>query len=200
MKTTGILLHFGGAGTYTVAFMISVTFLLIFIVSFTFGRLPTGSRRLSRKWLSDWLKASLPRLAAAGAFSAAFFIASSLSGSSSSGGGCDKVVAPLTTQAVTAPRLQSAVAAMRQVTDSARAGDLAGASSHFFDGDTHNVTHDIDPPLRAADAALAKQLCLSVVALELQFPGKRDLGVITAQAQASADLLERAGQALKLSQ
>src|SRR5712692_11496459 len=122
MSLTAILLHFGGAGTYTVAFMISVTFLLIFIVSFTFGHLPTGSRRLSRKWLSDWLKASLPRLAAAGAFSAAFFIASSLSG----GGGsaatiCDKGVAPLTAQPITLVRLQSAEEAMQHVSDAAAA-------------------------------------------------------------------------------
>lgn len=200
-------LNGGTAGTgFPLIWTAVLAFLFIFIMSFTLGKLPEGTRRMSGVWLRAWFKASLPRLVVAAVFSLTLFglgkfIGGGTSGSSGSSGSstvCEKGVSALTGQALTAPRLQAAVAAMRQVSVAARTGDLAGATALFFGGDTHNVTHDIDSPLRSKGPELATQLCRSVVILELQFPGQRDLGIITTQAQTSADLMAKAGQELGL--
>ena len=199
---TVVSLHFGGAGTYTVAFMVSLIFVLIFALSFALGPLPEGGRRLSREWSLSWLKASLPRLTVAGAFSAAFFIASSFSGDGTTGGNvadsgvCERPLAPFTTDAVTAERVQAAAAAMRQIQDAAGAGDEAEARVLFFEGDAHNLTHDIDPPLRSLDVELAKKLCQSMLVLEIKilFPG--ELAVVAQEAGTSAQLLDEAAQVL----
>ncbi|HEU4759093.1 MAG TPA: hypothetical protein VFT91_03830 [Dehalococcoidia bacterium] len=201
-----VLLNGGGGAGFPLVGTAVLTFLFVFIASFTLGTLPEGTRRLSVAWLRAWFKASLPRLIVAAAFSVALFSLATLLGGGSSGGdsagspACDSGLASLTGQAVTAARLQAAVSAMRQVADAAAAGDLDGAAARFYRGDTHNVTHDIDAPLRATNADLAKQLCLSVLVLERQFAGKRDRGVIAKQARTSAGLLERAGQQLGLGQ
>lgn len=199
---TVVSLHFGGAGTYTVAFMVSLTFLLIFVLSFALGSVPSRSRRFSRKWIAGWLKASLPRLVVAGAFSAAFFIASSFSGDGNAGTSatdaavCNRPLAAITADAVTAQRVQAAAAAMRQIQDAAGAGDEAEARVLFFEGDAHNLTHDIDPPLRSLDVELAKRLCQSVLVLETKilFPG--ELPVVEQEAGMSAQLLDEAAQVL----
>ena len=196
-----VSLHFGGAGTYTVAFMVSLIFVLIFALSFALGPLPEGGRRLSREWSLSWLKASLPRLTVAGAFSAAFFIASSFSGdgnvgTSATAAVCERPLAAITKDAVTAERVQAAAAAMRRIQDAAGAGDEAEARVLFFEGDAHNLTHDIDPPLRSLDVELAKKLCQSMLVLETKilFPG--ELAVVAQEAETSARLLDEAEQVL----
>ncbi len=188
-----VLLHFGGVGTYTAAFVIAVIFLLIFVLSFAFGPVPAGGKKLSREWLGAWLRASLPRLIIAAVFSGLLFLGSSLSGNSSTDGSdiCGKWVAPLTSGPVTADRLEAAAEGLRRISQTAAAGDDAGLPV-FFGSDTHNVTHDIDGPLRRADPDMARRLCLSIVALEGQFAGSRDLSVISREAAAAADALDEA--------
>jgi len=191
------MLHFGGVGTYTAAFLIAVMFLLIFVLSFAFGSVPAGGRKLSKEWVRAWFRASLPRLTVAAVFSGLLFLASSLSGGGGQNGSasdvCGKWVAPLTSDPVTAERLEAAIEGLREISETAAAGDPE-ALPLFFGGDTHNVTHDIDTPLRQADPDLARRLCLSMVALEEQFADPRDLAVISREAAAAADLLQQAAE------
>jgi hypothetical protein len=199
-------LHFGGASTYTAAFMTGVVFLLIFVVSFALGPLPAGGRRFGRRWIEAWLKASMPRLVVAGVFSAGLFAASSLSGGGRSGSSavnpaaCETPLPAFTSNPVTGERLEAAVEAMRRVADAAAIADTALAQSLFFTGDTHAVTHDIDAPLRNADLALAKQICASVLVLEAELPGAGNLEAIEREARRTAGLLDRAGDAMGLTQ
>jgi hypothetical protein len=99
---------------------------------------------------------------------------------------------------LTEERLAGAVATLRQTAESARAGDVAGASATFA-GDAHNITHDIDGPLRAADPDLAVSLCESVVEIEQQLAGTADAAVIAGESETSAGLLEEAGRVLGIS-
>ncbi|MDO8616249.1 MAG: hypothetical protein Q7T33_11040 [Dehalococcoidia bacterium] len=198
-----VLLHFGGAGTYTAAFMVSVAFVLVFVFSFAVGRLPEGVTRWSGAWAAAWLRASLPRLTVAGVFAGGLFLASSLSGGGDGGTAgnaalCNRPLPPVTSQPVTEQRLQAAIADMRRVGEAARRGDSDQARVVFYEGGSHNLTHDIDRPLRTAAAGLARDLCLSMVELERQFTGKLDAGIIAREANASAGVLEKAGGVLAL--
>ena len=201
-----ILLHFGGAGPYTAAFMVLVAFALIFVFSFALGRLPEGTTRWSRDWLHAWLRASLPRLAVAGVFAGGLFLASSFSGGGGGGDAgstadtalCEAPLPPVTMQPVTQQRVQGAAEAMRRVSEAARAGDRDGARTLFYGGDAHNLTHDIDQPLRAADAGLARDLCERMVALEYQFAGTLDAELVAREADAAAGALAEAAGVLAL--
>ncbi len=203
-----ILLRFGGVGTFTAAFMITVVFLLLFIMSFAFGKTPAPGRRFSREWLSAWGKASFPRLVITGIFCAGLFVASSFSGSSQGSGAqnasdfvnaCDRPVGALTKNPLTAARVESAITGMHRLREAAASKDTNLAQAVFFSGDTHNVTHDIDLPLRSADPDLAKKLCYSVLVLEVQLPGRPDWTVVAREADNSAALLQAAEQKLGLS-
>lgn len=99
---------------------------------------------------------------------------------------------------LTEERLTAAVATLRQTAEIARAGDVAGASAAFA-GDAHNITHDIDGPLRAADPNLAVGLCESVLEIERQFATAADMAVIADESETSAGLLEEAGRVLGIS-
>ena len=104
-------------------------------------------------------------------------------------------IQPLTTGPITKERLEAAAQKMREVQQTAAAGDDASARA-AFSGDTHAVTHDIDRPLRAADPVLARDLCESILAIELEFRGAGDLKAVAAEAGVSAQLLEDSGRAL----
>ena len=88
---------------------------------------------------------------------------------------------------------------MDEVRQAAGSGDAA-ASGAAFAGDTHNVTHDIDQPLRAADPLLARDLCESILSLEQQFARPPDLQVVAAEAEISAELQRESGRALGLTE
>lgn len=202
MTVRVVLLHFGGVGAYTAAAVIAAMFAALFALSFIFGRRRKGSRVFSREWVETWVRASLSRLAVAAAFSGALFAASSLAG-----GGraatlaertCQQPTAPFTNSPVTRDRLQGAIAGMRRLAQGAAAGDRDGAPGLFFGTDAHNVTHDIDAPLRQRDAALGKDLCRSMVTLELQLSGDRKMDVVRREAESIAAILERAGAEMGL--
>jgi hypothetical protein len=65
-----------------------------------------------------------------------------------------------------------------------------------FAGDAHNLTHDIDGPLRRIDPELGIDLCHGVLALEREFASEPDREVIATEAERTASLMEAAGAAL----
>lgn len=110
-------------------------------------------------------------------------------------GACANPVGAVTQDPLTAERIQAAASDMREVSVLADAGNVEEAAQ-VFAGDAHNITHDIDLPLRNADAEIAVRLCESIVLLEVQMGGPRDRTVIAREAETSADILEEAGRAL----
>jgi hypothetical protein len=66
-----------------------------------------------------------------------------------------------------------------------------------FGGDAHNLSHDIDGPLRQADEPLAIELCQSVLNIEREFanvaPSRE---VIAAESAATAETIAEAGSVL----
>ncbi len=98
---------------------------------------------------------------------------------------------------LTEDRLAEAVDAFRKTAEIARAGNAVGASE-AFGGDAHDITHDVDGPLRAADRDLAVALCESVLEIERQFATAADTAAIAAESETSAGLLEEAGRVLGL--
>ena len=108
---------------------------------------------------------------------------------------CARPVPALTAEPVTRERLQAAIDKMREVSSAAEAGGTQAANA-AFSGDTHTITHDIDPPLRAADQQLAQDLCAAIVVLEQQFGANPDLVVVADQSAVAAGLLEESGREL----
>jgi hypothetical protein len=86
---------------------------------------------------------------------------------------------------------------MNEVRRAADSGDAAAARAAFA-GDTHDVTHDIDEPLRAADPLLARNLCQSVLTMEEQLARTPDLQAVAAEAGVAAELLRESGRVLGL--
>jgi hypothetical protein len=62
-------------------------------------------------------------------------------------GPCDNALTAITSNAVTAQRIEFAVKQLRLVATDAQNGDIRGAEVAFY-GDAHNLSHDIDMPLR----------------------------------------------------
>ena len=112
---------------------------------------------------------------------------------------CVAPIPAVTSARVTSARVEAAAAKMNELQLAADSGDEAAARAAFA-GDTHNVTHDIDEPLRAADPELALELCQRVLAIEEQFARTPDLQAVAAEAGASGELLRESGHALGLSE
>ena len=106
---------------------------------------------------------------------------------------CAGPIPALTAEPVTEARLLEAIDKMGQVKAPAANGDQAAANAAFA-GDTHAITHDIDPPLRAEDPQLAQDLCASIVIIEQEFGAGHDLGTVAASADVAAGLLEESGR------
>jgi hypothetical protein len=86
---------------------------------------------------------------------------------------------------------------MTEVPQAADSGDEA-AARFAFAGATHDITHDIDVSIRAADPELARYFCETMVALEEQLAGTPDLQAVGAEAGIAAELLQESGRALDL--
>jgi hypothetical protein len=110
---------------------------------------------------------------------------------------CVRPIAALTAEPVTAERLEAAITRMREVQSAAEAGGAQAANAAFV-GDTHDITHDIDPPLRAVDPLLAQELCASILVIEQQLGTEPDLAVVAAEGEVAAGLLQDSGRALGL--
>jgi hypothetical protein len=178
-----VLLHIGGTSPAGVAAVIAVIFLLIFAMSFAFGPVPEGERRFTAPWFRAWLRASTPRLAIAAAFASVIFVGSALwgGGGSSSAANCENPLAPLSGGAITDARLVTAIGALNDMTSAAQSGDTERMRTLFYTTDAHNLTHDIDRPLRQNNVDAATRLCEHVVTLESQIGGQLDLTAIAQQ-------------------
>jgi hypothetical protein len=194
-----ILLHVGGASTASILVSVFVIFFLIFAVSFAFGKIPEGQSRFSAEWFAAWFKASLPRLLVAGAFATILGLAGIFLGddpgsddNSVSAASCESSIPPLTGNPITDDRLLAAIDGWEQVADAADSGDVARVQTLYVTTDAHNVTHDIDRPLREADPDLAMDLCLAVVVIENQMATDLDAEVIAREATRVAGFLQEA--------
>jgi hypothetical protein len=203
-----VILHVGGASTAAVLVTIVAIFFLIFATSFALGPVPEGRRRFSGDWFGAWFRASLPRLVIAGVFSALLFVGSSLSGGDDATDAqpvpaafepCAIAIGSIGAQPLTEERVVAAVAAFDETAELARTGDVGGANAVFL-GDAHNISHDIDGPLRDAAPALAVDLCESVLEIEQQFATAADTAVIANESETSARLLEEAGRVLRITE
>lgn len=193
-------LHIGGASAASVIISLAGLFLLLLIMSFAFWRGPQGEQRFSRPWLAAWMKASGPRIIIAGVFCAGLFVASALSDGSSDAfdpSVCNQGLPALTGQSVTPERIEAGVQGLHDLAGAARNGDFDGARVIIY-SDAHNITHDVDPQVRPANEILARDLCISILALENEIASSDpSLDAIVSEAERSADLLERAGNVIR---
>lgn len=93
-----------------------------------------------------------------------FFLFTQILGGSS-GGTCDQELPPLGTSEISQAAFDNEDVSLARVIDFLNAGDRAAADTAFY-GDTHSFTHNIDPPVRRQDEALAKNLCQKVLDVE----------------------------------
>jgi hypothetical protein len=196
-------LHIGGASAASVIISLAGLFLVLLIMSFAFWRGPQEERRFSRPWFAAWVKASAPRIIIAGVFCTGLFIASALSDGSGDAfdpSVCDQSIPTLTGEPVTPERLTGGILGLRAMADAARDGDVEQARVIMY-SDAHNITHDVDPEIRPVDPGLARDLCVSILALEDEMKeGDPDLGTIISEAERSAVLLMDASEALGLAE
>lgn len=195
-----MLLHIGATSPAGVAVTISIIFALIFAMSFAFGSIPEGGRRFSREWAGAWLRASLPRLVVAGAF-AGLVLAGALAYGGNSGTqaaiSCEKPLAPLTGTAVTDARILLAIDSLRKMSEAAIENDPDGVRTIWITSDAHNLTHDIDRPLRKDAPDLARSLCEKVIVLENDMAGQIAVDRVTSQVQQVSDALQQARPILR---
>lgn len=82
------------------------------------------------------------------------------------GGTCDQELPPLPQGTeISQAAFDEEYVALTRVIEFLNAGDRAAADAAFY-GETHGFTHNIDPPVRAQDEELAKELCQTVLDVE----------------------------------
>ena len=108
---------------------------------------------------------------------------------------CGQPIGAITSDPLTLQRLQNAIEQLRQVSSLAGSGDKAGAEA-LFAGEAHNITHDIDGPLRENDDQLAIDLCLAVSEIEGNLGASYDGEIVASKTSETADYLEQGGRAL----
>ncbi len=111
------------------------------------------------------------------------------------GGTCDSPLPPLGQSEVSQLGFQAEEVGLTRVVQAATVGNLQAAESAFF-GDVHNFTHNVDPPIRAVDEQLAKQICEAVIDIEDGLVPPVDIGSVTADATRIRELLRDAAEAL----
>ena len=79
--------------------------------------------------------------------------------------GCDDPLPPQGVSPITEAEFSVADLGLSQTVESASTGSLLDARRSFF-GRVHNFTHNVDPPLRAQDPDLARDLCERVLNIE----------------------------------
>jgi hypothetical protein len=180
------------------AVTVSIIFLLIFAMSFAFGPVPEGGRRFSSTWVRAWLIASAPRMIVAGVFAGLVLVAAlSYGGSTNAAISCDRNVPPLSGEAVTDDRMSVAVASLNEMIDAANDGDVERARTVWLTSDAHNLTHDVDGPLRKISADAARNLCENVIALENVMVGQIVAEQVAQKATAVAAALQAARPVLR---
>ena len=115
----------------------------------------------------------------------------------SGGGGnnvCDNALVPLGKSDISQAGFQAEDAGLAKVIQAASASDLTATEAAFF-GDVHNFTHNADPPLRAVDEQMAKDLCNSVIRIEEDLIDPR-VDIIATDAARIRELLRDGAEAL----
>lgn len=115
-----------------------------------------------------------------------------LFGGGDGGGGpgtCDTALVPLGTSDISQLGFQAEDAGLANVISAALAGDLTAAETAFY-GDVHNFTHNVDPPLRAVDEDMAKELCEQVIAIEEELAFNRRVDVVAALATSIREIIQ----------
>jgi hypothetical protein len=193
-----VLLHVASSPAGA-AITVTVIFLLIFAMSFAFGPVPEGGRRFSHEWVRAWLIASLPRMVVAGVFAAVVLVAalSYGGGSTNAAVSCDRNVPPLSGQAVTDDRIALAAASLNEMVGAAEINNIERARTVWLTSDAHNLTHDIDGPLRKVSDEMARSLCQDVIALENVMVGQIVPEAVVERAGAVAAALHSARAALR---
>jgi hypothetical protein len=112
---------------------------------------------------------------------------------------CSHPIGAVTADPLAAQRMQNAIDDLREAARLAGSGDQNGSQT-AFSGDAHNITRDIDGPLRQTDEALAVKLCEAVLAIELHLGAKYDPQVMQSEATKAANNLQLAGQEMGILQ
>ncbi|MDP2674675.1 MAG: hypothetical protein Q8Q00_07190 [Dehalococcoidia bacterium] len=116
----------------------------------------------------------------------------------SGGGGnsaCDNALAPLGRSDISQAGFQAEDVGLTKVIQAASAQDLTATEDAFF-GDVHNFTHNVDPPLRAVNAGMAKDLCKTVIHIEEELAIDRRVDIIATDAARIRELLRDGAEAL----
>jgi hypothetical protein len=108
---------------------------------------------------------------------------------------CDRPLAPLGTSDVSEQSFQSEDVHLTRVVDFAARENLVAAEGTFF-SHIHSFIHNIDPPIRATDGRLAKELCQAVLRIEEEFAGERRTDVIAAEAARMRDIVRDGAEAM----
>jgi hypothetical protein len=121
---------------------------------------------------------------------------------SGGGGGssvCDQPLPALGSSGMSQLAFQNEDAGLSKVIEAASSGDADAAEKAFLydnEGEVHNFTHNVDPPLRRVDEKLAKELCKSVTQIEEEFLVDRRADRIALQAMRVRELIRDAAEAL----
>jgi hypothetical protein len=121
-----------------------------------------------------------------------FFIITEAGGG---GGTCDQELPPLGASEISQGAFDEEDEGLTRVIAFLNAGDRAGAESAFF-GPVHNFTHNIDPPVRQQDPAVAKELCEAVIVVETTVQLGESSAKLAAEIQDMQNLIRDAAEAL----
>src|SRR5512132_2185944 len=72
-----------------------------------------------------------------------------LSSGGGGGGTCDTALKPIRTSDISAKGFQDEDTGLADIIQRLQAGDRNGGEQEFYQGKTHDFTHNVDPPLRA---------------------------------------------------
>src|SRR3990172_2478271 len=107
---------------------------------------------------------------------------------------CTRTIPPPPAQPLTRSTFEAADDDLSAMIDLAEAGDVTGTQVAFFE--PHNLTHNVDGPLRMVDQPLAIRLCNDVVIMEQELAGNRDPSVMAEQARKIREVLTAVAAAL----
>ena len=101
---------------------------------------------------------------------------------------CMRTLPSLNDEPLTQSAFQAADAGLATTIESAKADDADEAEAAFF-GLPHDLTHNVDSPIRELDESLAIRLCNEVVVMEEELAGNQDPSVIEEQARKIREIL-----------
>ncbi len=108
---------------------------------------------------------------------------------------CDQPLPALGSGQVNEEQFNMADAASDLVIRLADEGDVDGAYIAFFPG-VHDLTHNVDGPLRDSNDDLAIRLCIAVAQIEAEFAFGGEAATVAEEAEGIRDLLRQAAAEL----